>query len=463
MPVRPLCFEVMLLFLPRRVSEQTVSPYARLGLRDLPFPTEPVVDPYNSDPRRNGSIYAEASARATLQRFEELLISPSDFNGRARLAYLWAKGDQQTGRGLGKTALLSYFRHRINRDWGLSEFGGRSRAVVVYVSFSTQADRRYMDQLALSALVDVCRSGVLDSSRAFLRQRQIFQPQVEAIVRQTDGSYNPANLLDDEILRARRIEPAELDDEVAKRLEAEGIGCEAAQALSRGSFEDYLRSFRRDKRLEPFYVPRDTRVLDYARGLLFNDIVLYLLASGFSGGYLFIDDIENLVDQMTRKDRMEFAQDFALCIVRPSYVNKTHNFFSSVLCTHQQASNALSNAWKESGLSAIAQLDPTSPNSVELPLPSPDQARQIIVAHLDYFRTSPGDRGKIDPFTEGGLAALLANRQHPRVLLSSAATVLVRAARDGVTSIDPPFVKMAIENSGVQAKPDFSEGNEDAG
>lgn len=110
-----------MLQLPKKATVPSESPYAKLGLRDLPFPTEPVVDPYNVDPRRNGAIYAEEPVRATIDYFERLLIRPDDFTNRVRLAYLWSKGDQQTGRGMGKTALLRYFRQRINKDWGRTE------------------------------------------------------------------------------------------------------------------------------------------------------------------------------------------------------------------------------------------------------------------------------------------------------------------------------------------------------
>jgi hypothetical protein len=95
---------------------------------------------------------------------------------------------------------------------------------------------------------------------------------------------------------------------------------------------------RRDGALEPLYVPRDTKILDYSRTLLFNDIVRYLRAAGYGGGYLFIDDIENLVDQMARRERIEFAKEFGLCTVRPGYANTEYRFFSNVLTTHQQAS-----------------------------------------------------------------------------------------------------------------------------
>ena len=58
---------------------------------------------------------------------------------------------------------------------------------------------------------------------------------------------------------------------------------------------------RKDGNLEPYYIPRDTKILDYSRAILFNDIVYFLVAAGFHGGYLFIDDIENLVDLMTKR------------------------------------------------------------------------------------------------------------------------------------------------------------------
>ena len=95
-----------MLHLPRRSSESSQSPYALLGLKDLPFPNDPVVNIYNPDPRRNGTIYAESPVRPQIEKFERLLIRPDDFLNRVRLAYLWSKGDQVSGRGMGKTALL---------------------------------------------------------------------------------------------------------------------------------------------------------------------------------------------------------------------------------------------------------------------------------------------------------------------------------------------------------------------
>ena len=108
-----------MLHLPQRPSRPATSPYEKLGLRDLPFATQPVIDPNSIDPRRNGKIFATSSVKAEIEKFEYLLIRPQDFGNRVKLASLWAKGQAYQGRGMGKTALLRYFQRRINPDLGL--------------------------------------------------------------------------------------------------------------------------------------------------------------------------------------------------------------------------------------------------------------------------------------------------------------------------------------------------------
>jgi hypothetical protein len=454
----------MPIHLPKKSDTPIGSKYAPLGLTDMPFPSDGFVDPYSTDPRTNGTIYAVDTAKSAIAKFESLLIRPDDFPNRVRIAYLWSKGDSESGRGVGKTALLRYFRHRINSDWGSTEFNGKFSAVVVYVGFRNQVDRRHMEQLALSALVDVCKNGVLDASRAALRLNALPEEKVEAILADTsEGTEGADNLLNDVVLQKHGVDADHIDDKVVSTLISAGVEVPVARVLARGEFEDYLRSMRKDQLLEPLYVPRDTKILDYSRTLLFNDIVNYLRAAGYGGGYLFIDDIENLVDQMARKERIEFAKEFGLCTVRPGYANTTHRFFSNVLTTHQQASVSLSQAWGEAGLAAIGRLDPGSPNSVELPFPSKEQARGIIVAHLDYFRADQKDKGSIKPFTQEGIDALLAGQTvHPRATLSTAAKVAQYAVDKGLTSINAECVKAAGETKLSPAAPDFSEGIEGA-
>lgn len=446
-----------MLQLPNRPSQPTTSPYEKLGLRDLPFPTAPQIDPDSPDPRRNGEIFATASVQDEIDKFERLLIRPSDFGNRVKLASLWAKGQTYQGRGMGKTALLRYFQRRINSDWGYAEFGGRFSAVVVYVTFQDQVDRRWMEQLAWAALVDVCENGVLDASRASLRRDAMTDAEVDAIIN-FGGAARLENLLNDSVLEATGVNPDDIDGKVARLLSGEGITGAAAPALARGSFARFLKSLRRDGELKPYYIPRDTKGLDYACNLFFNDVVRYLRAAGFAGGYLFIDDIENLADKMARRYQLEFVKELGICTVRPGYANSAYGFFSCVLTTHDSVIQRLAGAWDEAGLSSFARLNPDAPTSVELPLPTPEQATAIITAHLDYYRLNHDEDGSIKPFTSEGLSALIQKGQLPRDLLSNAALTFMRAAEQGASSIDPQLVAEATDSQFAQPTTDYSAG-----
>ena len=60
----------MPLSLPKASKVVVSSRYQPLGLRDLPFPEEPVINPYSDDPRKNGGIYAESAAKEAIEKSE---------------------------------------------------------------------------------------------------------------------------------------------------------------------------------------------------------------------------------------------------------------------------------------------------------------------------------------------------------------------------------------------------------
>ena len=121
------------------------------------------------------------------------------------------------------------------------------------------------------------------------------------------------------------------------------------------------------------------------------------------------------------------------------------------MTTHDSVIRRLSAAWHEAGLSSFARLDPDAPTSVELPHPTPDQARAIIIAHLDYYRLNHDEDGSIKPFTEDGMNALIGKGQLPRELVSNAALSLMRAAEKGTSTIDAQIVAEATESIPVQS------------
>jgi len=52
--------------LPKKSMIAIGSKYEPLGLRDMPFPSDGFVDPYSTDPRTNGSIYAISTAQGAV-------------------------------------------------------------------------------------------------------------------------------------------------------------------------------------------------------------------------------------------------------------------------------------------------------------------------------------------------------------------------------------------------------------
>ena len=95
-------------------------------------------------------------------------------------------------------------------------------------------------------------------------------------------------------------------------------------------------------------------------------------------------------------------------------------------------------------------------------MPTPDQARAIVIAHLDYYRTNQDANGTAAPFTTDGMSALVGRSSHPRVLLANAARAVQRAAEKGVTSIDVDTVREAMDDAGPITTSDFTAGIDEA-
>ena len=96
--------------LPRRTTSAPAGGrYAGLGLTDLPFSTNPVLNPYSTDPRNNGAIYALAPVQEAIDKFERLLFPRDDFHNRVRIASLWSAGRCAAGARQGENCYVAVF------------------------------------------------------------------------------------------------------------------------------------------------------------------------------------------------------------------------------------------------------------------------------------------------------------------------------------------------------------------
>ena len=131
--------------------------YEIYGLKENPFPRGgAILRPESTDSRENGSIFSVNARAREIQEFEEKFIgTKTSFDDRYRGGFLWAEGDRVTGRGMGKTALPVYMRHRINDGYGKDYFNGKEKFFCSYISFKEQIKSRVAFLYNLSfALID---------------------------------------------------------------------------------------------------------------------------------------------------------------------------------------------------------------------------------------------------------------------------------------------------------------------
>lgn len=449
-------------------SSPTANLYEALGLTNNPFPNDPIIRPRSKDPRTNGAIFADGCRKEVISRFEKLLLRGTDFENRARMALLWSEGDKETGRGTGKTALLRHFQHRINRDWGTTEFKQFS-AAVIYVCFPDQVDRLFSEQLAWAALLDAEESGLIRAASAMLRLAEIQKrwsnqcgALLEEMNRAESAGHDPVDVLfDNRVLEATGLVVEDVVSAVVEHLTDAEVKSAVAEAIAGADLKGHLRSLRRDGEVRPYYVQRETKGLTHAKDMLFNDLVRFLKEAGFAGAYLFIDDIENLTDQMANKETIEFAKELAQCLARPGRASADMRFFSFVLTTHQQSAIKLAKGWGEAGLQPVARLDQMADTSVKVPLPSEDGALEMLAEYIKEHRL-PGKDGlqRLHPFTEAAARKLVSGVKpalHPRTFLQKAHFAVRQAADDGLKSIEVAHIEKLLTNIGVEATASIGE------
>jgi hypothetical protein len=443
-------------------TSPSTNHYEALALTNNPFPADPVIRPRSKDPRTNGSIFADGCRKEVISRFEKLLLRGADFENRARLALLWSEGDKESGRGTGKTALLRHFEHRINHDWGANEFKEFS-AAVIYVCFPDAVDRLFSEQLAWAALLDAEESGLIRAASAMLRLAEIqkrWPTQSNALGQEMKRAETVCRdsvdvLFDNSALEAAGLVVEDVVSAVVEHLTDAEVKAAVAEALAGANLTGHLRSLRRDGEVRPYYVQRDTKGLTHAKDILFSDLVRFLKEAGFAGAYLFIDDIENLTDQLVGRATIEFVKELALCLLRPGRASGDTRFFSGVLTTHIQAARKLATGWGEAGLQAVARMDATADTSVKVPLPSEDGALEMLAEYIRHHRLL-GKEGldRLHPFTEAAARRLVSGVKpglHPRTFLQKAHFAVRQAADGGLKSIEVADIEKLLTNIGVEA------------
>lgn len=376
--------------------------YEIYGLKENPFPRGgAILKPESTDPRENGSIFSVNARAREIQEFEGKFISTkTSFDDRYRCGFLWAEGDRVTGRGVGKTALAIYMRHRMNEGYGKDYFNGKEKFFCSYISFKEQIKSRV----------------------AFL-----YKEAFRSFIRDGIFSHVSSSLSKNDLVKA-------------------GVYEEFAEAIANKAVKDYLESLSR-YRLEEMSTAWDQRFLVKLPDLFLNQTVRALGAAGFKGGVLVIDDIENLTDRSTRAEIETFIKDFGLAFFRTGNEASNTSFYTIILTTHLLSAQKISQAWTVAGLSPSFPLVAGGHASLLTRKPDTEQCMDIIKQHLEYFRDeSFALPEEFYPFKREAIEAVIRECDfHPRRFLSRFNRIIVEALSKDVKEITSEFAKTVPE------------------
>ncbi|MDI6765017.1 MAG: hypothetical protein QME83_18600 [Thermodesulfobacteriota bacterium] len=252
--------------------------------------------------------------------------------------------------------------------------------------------------------------------------------------------------IDDKWLTAKGVDLDLLNDGVVGELSAKGVDPNFARAVTCRDIISYLKSFRRDGQISIPHPPRDTVLISMLKDLFFNQTIRVLEAGGFAGAYLFVDDIENIVDQPSRKYREIFAKELAYIQFRMDYDAGIKRFLTIVLTTHDNAAYKLSEAWNLAGLATSLPMSPDSPNSIKVTPPTLEEMKEIFKAHLTYYRLEGVICDPLFPFQAEAIRRVAEESNfHPRKTLARANRI-IEAARSKiqVEEITPEFALEVI-------------------
>lgn len=376
--------------------------YEIYGLKENPFPRGgAILKPESTDPRENGSIFSVNARAREIQEFEEKFIgTKTSFDDRYRCGFLWAEGDRVTGRGVGKTALAIYMRHRVNDGYGKNYFNGKEKFFCSYISFKEQIKSR------VAFLYK-------EAFRSFMRDR-IF-------------SHVSSSVSKNDLVKA-------------------GVYEDFAEAVASEAVKDYLESLSR-YRLEEMSTAWDQRFLVKLPDLYLNQTVRSLRAAGFKGGVLVIDDIENLTDRSTRAEIETFIKDFGLAFFRTGNEASNTSFYTIILTTHLLSAQKISEAWTVAGLSPSFPLIAGGHASLLTRKPDIEQCIDIVKQHLEHFRDEsfvlPEE---FYPFKREAIETVVRECDfHPRRFLSRLSRIIIEALSKDVKEITSEFVKTVPE------------------
>jgi len=413
------------------------------GLKRMPFPTVPFVDPFNVDPIRNGSVFAKELRAEELEMIRRDVYQAGFPDLVTRWSWVWARRHVGTNIGMGKTAFFAYIADQINQDYGHTFFKPNQVAQWLAVHVTVSPKTRSVDELMAIALASICNDVRGMSVERLLLAR--LRHRVLTLANQTVNLRAPIiRFGQDRWLSDRGIDIPQLTKAIEAYLLDRGAMSDMGEAIARGSLRSYLQTLNGATSINPATI----RLAKEATRLLMEDFARIAQATGILQVTFLLDDFYHLIRKTLNKDRPALASEIRTIAIDGSYFASQHNLYNWVAVMHTQTAPTFNQAWEQSDLHRIAPLQFHAKTGIALRRLSPEQHGPALLETYLNFQRPPHAPSGAYPFTYEGLQAIsrlaIERRQfpgqadgilfEPRSLLELAFTV----TRDALLQKDDP-------------------------
>lgn len=433
---------------PKDAILASVGKYEKLNLKENPFPVNPFVNKENADDRYNGRIYESKIREIERTKIVDNFIKISQSNpNHIRLGYILDYS--YVGRGNGKTAFTLNLIDEINKEFCLDLSEESNKCFGLHISPEPSGRTKNFYNFVDLIFDSIYKNNLINDCLASLRLESILD---------SDDSFNIANeFKDDDDLVAKLNSPSWFE---SKAYEIQKI---TSKIYEKAEFNKVLREFPLNKDKSKFYGYNVTTQEDFKKyyyevlkngqernNFIFNDLVLFFVASGFNGSYIILDDFERIPDFQSEKLRHEFALEIRTNFFDGISENAKIGFYNLILVLHAGVPRLVEKAWTVSGMhrrSPMLNEDGSSSHIIKFDKLGVEHAKLLIIKYLNKYRIKPSDTNDSSPFTDGAIKFISEKAElNASAILEKSYLLIESAVAENVDSIDLTFATKIIGN-----------------